>query len=645
MADAFRDYPDALSNTLRIAERCDVTLVEGENYLPNFDVPAGFSLDDYFEHVVREGFKERLPRLRQLAAAGTLRHTIDEYERRLSYEIEMIKRMKYPGYFLIVWDFIRYAREQGIPVGPGRGSAAGSLVAYCLRITDVDPLDYDLIFERFLNPERVSLPDIDIDFCERRRGEVIDYVTRKYGRENVAQIITFGTMKAKAVIRDVERVLEMPYADVDRIAKQIPAALDMTLDKALNENPVLKDMWGKDPKVKEVIAIGKRLEGMSRHASVHAAGVVIAPKPITEYAPLYKGARDEITTQWNMKEVERIGLLKMDFLGLSTLTLIRDALDEIKRTEGIDLDIDAVPLDDPKTYRLFCDGQTYGIFQFESSGMRELLRKAKPERFDDLIALNALYRPGPLKSGMVDDFIARKQGKTEVKHELPQLAPILADTYGVIAYQEQVMRIAAVLAGFTMGQSDVLRKAMGKKDPKVMAKQREAFMAGATGRGINEKKAKKIFDLMEFFAGYGFNKSHSTTYAWVEYQTAYLKANYSWHFMAALLTIEAANTDKLAMYLGECRELGIPMLPPDINSSQLAFTVEKTGVRFGLGAVKNVGEGAILSMLDVRNTFGRIDSLYRLCEHVDLRLVNKRVLESLVKAGAFDSLLTAGSVA
>src|SRR4029078_7465781 len=398
-------------------------------------------------------------------------------------------------------------------------------------------------------------------------------------------------------------------ADVDRIAKQIPPALDMTLEKALNENPVLKDMWTKDAKVKEVIEIGKRLEGMSRHASVHAAGVVIAPGPITDYAPLYKGARDEITTQWNMKEVERIGLLKMDFLGLSTLTLIRDCLDEIKRTEGITLDIDNVPLDDPKTYKLFGEGAAYGIFQFESSGMRELLRKAKPERLDDLIALNALYRPGPLKSGMVDDWVARKQGKTEVKYELAALEPILSDTYGVIAYQEQVMRIAAVLAGFSMGQSDVLRKAMGKKDPKVMAKQREAFTAGARAKGVNEKKATKVFDLMEYFAGYGFNKSHSTTYAWIAYQTAYLKANYPRHFMAALLTIEAANTDKLAMYLGECRDLGVPILPPDINSSELAFTGGPEGVRFGLCAIKNVGEGAILSMIGVRKAQGPIRSL------------------------------------
>jgi DNA polymerase-3 subunit alpha len=639
MAQAFQDFPDALRNTLAIAERCDVTLEDGANYLPNFDVPPPFELDDYFDHVAREGFRQRLPRLQQLAAAGALRHSIEEYESRLSYEIDMIKRMKYPGYFLIVWDFIRYAREKGIPVGPGRGSAAGSLVAYSMRITDVDPIDFDLIFERFLNPERVSLPDIDIDFCERRRGEVIDYVTHKYGRENVAQIITFGTMKAKAVVRDVGRVLEMPFGDVDKVAKQIPPALDMTLDKALEESQTLKDLERNDPKVKELLNVARRLEGMTRHASVHAAGVVIAPRAITEYAPLYKGARDEITTQWSMKEIERIGLLKMDFLGLSTLTLIFDAIEEIKRTLGIDLDIDNLPLDDSKTYQIFQDGQTYGIFQFESSGMRDILRKAKPQRLDDLIALNALYRPGPLRSGMVDDFIARKQGRTAVTYELPELEPILADTHGVIAYQEQVMRISNVLAGFSLGEADILRKAMGKKNPEVMAKQRGKFIEGAKKRGVNEKKAAYVFELMEHFAGYGFNKSHSTAYAFLAYQTAYLKANYPWHFAAALLTIEAQNTDKLAVYLGECRERGIPVLPPDINESQLRFTVEQgKGVRFGLTAIKNVGEGAIDSLLQVRARQGRIRSLHMLCEDLDLRLVNKRVFESLIKAGAFDSL-------
>src|SRR5688572_13131765 len=513
MAAVFGDHPEALRNTLLVAERCNVTIPRGENHLPSFGVPEGFTLDQYFEHVAREGFAQRLPRLRQLQAAGQARHSIEEYEKRLDYEIAMIHQMGYGGYFLIVWDFIRYAREEGIPVGPGRGAAAGSLDAWSMRITDVDPLDFDLIFERFLNPERVSLPDIDVDFCERRRGEVIDYVTRKYGRENVAQIITFGTMKAKAVVRDVGRALDMPYADVNNIAKQIPPALDMTLANALAENPVLKDMVARDAKVKEVIDIGRRLEGMSRHASVHAAGVVIAPGPITDYAPLYKGARDEITTQWNMKEVERIGLLKMDFLGLSTLTLIRDALSEIKRTENIDLDIDSVPLDDAKTYKVFQEGAAFGIFQFESSGMRELLRKARPDRLDDLIALNALYRPGPLKSGMVDDYIARKQGLKEVKYDLPQLEPILSDSYGVIAYQEQVMRAAQAVAGFTLGQADILRKAMGKKDPKLMAKQREAFLGGAKAKGINEKKAVKLFEQIEHFAGYGFNKAHATTYA------------------------------------------------------------------------------------------------------------------------------------
>src|SRR5262249_40944225 len=507
-----------------------------------------------FEPVVRAGFTERLSRLRHLASVGALRKTVEEYETRLGYEIEMIKRMKYPGYFLIVWDFIRYAREQGIPVGPGRGSAAGSLVAYCLRITDVDPLEFDLIFERFLNPERISLPDIDIDFCERRRGEVIEYVTRKYGRENVAQIITFGTMKAKAVVRDVGRVLEMPFADVDKVAKQIPPALDMTLDKALEENPNLREMEKNDPKVKELLNVAKRLEGMTRHASVHAAGVVITPKAITEYAPLYKGARDEIVTQWTMKDVERMGLLKIDFLGLSTLTLIDDALKEIKRTEGRDLDINELPLDDVKTFKVFADAATYGIFQFESSGMRDLLRRAKPSRFDDLIALNALYRPGPLKSGMVDDWVERKQGKREVQYELPQLESILSDSYGVIAYQEHVLRIAQAVAGFTLGQADVLRQAMGEKDPKVIAQQREAFLEGAKAKGISDKKAAKLFEQIEHFAGYGFNKAHATAYALLAYRTAYLKAHYPWHFAASLLTIESQNTDKLALYLGECRD-------------------------------------------------------------------------------------------
>jgi DNA polymerase-3 subunit alpha len=454
----------------------------------------------------------------------------------------------------------------------------------------------------------------------------------------VAQIITFGTMKAKAAVRDVGRALDIAYADVDKVAKQIPATLDMTLEKALEESPALKELQQNDPRVQELLDVARRLEGMTRHASVHAAGVVIAPRPLTEFVPLYKGQRGEITTQWAMKEIERVGLLKMDFLGLSTLTLLRDAVDEIRRTTGQVLDLDAIPLDDSRTYQIFCDGQTYGIFQFESSGMRDILRKAKPQRLDDLIALNALYRPGPLRSGMVDDFIARKHGKVAINYEVPQLEPVLADTYGVIAYQEQVMRIASELAGFSLGEADILRKAMGKKKADVMQAQRQKFVAGARKAGITEKKATKIFDLMEHFAGYGFNKSHSTAYAVLAYQTAFLKANYPWHFAAALLTIESQNTEKLALYLGECRERGIPVLPPDINESQWAFTVAAEGVRYGLAAVRNVGEGAVSSILDVRRSRGRIRSLYTLCEELDLRAVNKRVFESLVKAGAFDSL-------
>ena len=638
MAAVFGDCPEAMRSTVEIAERCDVDLSGTVHRLPRFDVPQPFeSPEDYFASVAREGFRDRLARLKVLRERGVLRYAIEEYERRLSYEIEMIQKMGYAGYFLIVWDFIRYAREQGIPVGPGRGSAAGSLVAYCLRITDVDPLEFDLIFERFLNPERVSLPDIDIDFCERRRGEVIEYVTRKYGRENVAQIITFGTMKARAVVRDVGRTLGMSYAEVDRVAKQIPPTLNMTLDKALEENPALGEMQRTTPQVKELLDVAQRLEGVTRHASVHAAGVVIAPAAITEFAPLYK-KDDIVTTQWAMNEVERVGLLKMDFLGLSTLTLLHDAVDHIRRSTGETIRLEAIPLDDEKTYRLFGSGQTLGIFQFESSGMRETLRKAKPQRFEDLIALNALYRPGPLGAGVIDTFIDRKDGKEEIAYDTPKLEPILHGTYGVIAYQEQVMRIASDLAGFTMGEADVLRKAMGKKIAAVMEAQREKFLTGAVERGLGEGVARKIWDLMEYFAGYGFNKSHSAAYALLAYQTAFLKANHPACFMAALLTIERQNTDKVGKYLGECRDLGVTVLPPDINESEWAFTVTPAGVRFGLGAVKNVGDKAIESILAVRRESGRLTSLNRLCEHADLQTVNKRVLESLVKAGAFDSL-------
>ena len=645
MEAVFGDCPEALQNTVAIAERCDVTIPKGGSHLPNFQVPAGYTVESYFDAVVREGFEARLPRWRALEARGELRHPLTAYEARLAYEVEIIKRMKYPGYFLIVWDFIRYARERQIPVGPGRGSAAGSLVAYCLRITDVDPLHFDLYFERFLNPERVTLPDIDIDFCERRRGEVIAYVTEKYGRENVAQIITFGTMKARAVVRDVGRVMEMPISEVDRVAKLIPNQLDMTLAQALQDAPALAELETRDTRVRELLAVARRLEGMTRHASVHAAGVVIAPRPLTEFVPLYRSQKDqgEITTQWAMKEIERVGLLKMDFLGLSTLTLLDDAVRHIEATTGDRIDLDQLPLDDARTYQLFGSGQTHGVFQFESSGMRDTLRKAKPQCLDDLIALNALYRPGPLRGGVVDDYIARKHGRVGIEYELPQMEPALRETYGVIAYQEQVMRLASELAGFSLGQADELRRAMGKKDAAKMQATRDSFMTGCREHGIPEKKAAKIFELIEYFAGYGFNKSHSTTYALLAYQTAYLKANYPRHFMAALLTIESQNSDKVALYLAECRDLNVPVLPPDVNASEWQFTVQRDGVRFGLAAVKGAGEGAIRSILETRRALGgTIGSLFALTEHADLRLVNKKVLESLTKAGAFDGLAPGG---
>jgi len=636
MAALFQGYQEAYDNTLRIAERVSVDLERDGFQLPRFHVPEGETADSYFDKVAWEGFRERWAR-RGAAIEAQGRFELADYEARLKREIAMIQSMGFPSYFLIVWDFIRFAKEQGIPVGPGRGSAAGSLVAYALRITDIDPLEHDLIFERFLNPERVSMPDIDIDFCEARRSEVIDYVTAKYGRDNVAQIITFGTMKARAVIRDVGRVLDIPYADVDRIAKLIPATLDATLEKALQEVPQLVEAMGADPRVKQLVDTAQRLEGVSRHASTHAAGVVIAPEPLTEFLPLYRGSKGEITTQFDMRNCEDIGLLKMDFLGLRTLTLIDNCMKRIERDLGVRVDLDTLPVDDRKTYELFARGDTFGVFQFESEGMRDILKRFKPEKLSDLTALNALYRPGPIRSGMIDDFIDRKWGKVAVRYELPLLKPILEDTLGVIVYQEQVMQIASALAGFTLGEADILRRAMGKKKAEVMQAQREKFIRGAVDTRIPEKKAAKIFDLMEHFAGYGFNRSHSAAYALVAYQTGYLKANYPVYFMAALLTSEKMNTDKVVQYLNACRDMGIQVLPPDINESELDFAVVKEKIRFGLGAVKNVGESAIESMLQARAKAGSFRSLVDLTEEVDLRLVNKRVLESLVKSGSFDS--------
>src|SRR6516162_6095852 len=544
MAQVFRELPDALSRTVDIAARCNVKVDRIPNALPEFKVPEGHTPDSYFERVAREGFAQRLPYLDRLTKQGALRNPLSEYERRLTAEIEMIKKMHYEGYFLIVWDFIHYARAQEVPVGPGRGSAAGSLVSYALRITDVDPLQYNLLFERFLNPERVSMPDIDIDFCMRRRGELIDYVTRKYGRENISQIITFGTMAAKAAIKDVGRAMDIPYGEVDRLAKLVPATLGIELQTALAESPQLKSAVESDEKLKDLMNVAMRLEGLSRHASTHAAGVVISPQPLAELVPVYKTNRDEITTQYDMNALERIGLLKMDFLGLTTLTVLHDAVKMVQNNRGVAIDLDSLPLDDEAAYKLFARGETTAIFQFESHGMRDILRRYQPTRIEDLTALNALYRPGPIQGGMIDDFINRKHGKTKVSYELPQLKDILEETYGVILYQEQVMQIANRLASFSLGEADILRRAMGKKKKEEMAAQRAKFMAGCAANKLPEKKAEKIFNLMEEFAGYGFNKSHSCAYALLAYQTAYLKTHYPVEFMAALLTSETGSAEK-----------------------------------------------------------------------------------------------------
>jgi DNA polymerase-3 subunit alpha len=638
MAQVFGELPDALSRTLDIAQRCNVKIERIANPFPEFKVPAGHSTGSFFEKVVREGFASRVPVLEQLAKQGALRNPLSEYERRLSSEIEMIRKMRYEGYFLIVWDFIHYARAQDVPVGPGRGSAAGSLVSYALRITDVDPLRYNLLFERFLNPERVSMPDIDIDFCMRRRGELIEYVTQKYGRENVAQIITFGTMAAKAAIKDVGRAMDIPYGEVDRLAKLVPASLGITLDKALQEAPQLKAAVNSDERLKDLMAVAQRLEGLARHASTHAAGVVISPQPLTDVVPVYKTNRDEITTQYDMNALERVGLLKMDFLGLTTLTVLHDTVRMIEQNRGVKIDIDTLALDDADTYKLFTRGDTTAIFQFESHGMRDILRRYQPTRIEDLTALNALYRPGPIQGGMIDDFINRKHGKTKVSYELPQLKEILEETYGVILYQEQVMQIANSLASFSLGEADILRRAMGKKKKEEMAAQRAKFMAGCATNKIPEKKAERIFNLMEEFAGYGFNKSHSCAYALLAYQTAYLKTHYPVEFMAALLTSEAGNTEKAVKYINEARGMGISILPPDVNESDLYFTPVGEAIRFGLAAIKNVGENTAKAIRDSRQSQGKFQSFYEFCERIESRFLNKRVFESLIKSGAMDSL-------
>ncbi len=642
MLQVFSQTPEVVSRTMQFAERCHVKLNKVDNPFPQFDVPPGFTIDSYFEKICREGFRHRLDTsVRHLRDSGHLRHTTEEYEQRLQREIDCIQAMKFSGYFLIVWDFIRYAKEQDIPVGPGRGSAAGSLVSYVMGITDVDPLQGDLLFERFLNPERVSMPDIDIDFCMNRRSEVIDYVTRKYGREQVAQIITFNTMAAKASIKDVGRALAMPYGEVDKIAKLIPATIGMTIDEALKESEPLQQVYQNDPQIRELIDIARRLEGLARGAGIHAAGVVIAPEPLTNLVPLSRGKNDEIVTAYDMKAIEKIGLLKMDFLGLTTLTVIHEALRLIKVNLGITIDMETIPLDDKQTFeQVFHRALTSGVFQFESSGMRDVLRRYRPETIADLTALNALYRPGPIQGGMIDDFIDRKWGRAPVEYELPELETILKETLGVIVYQEQVMQISNVLAGYSLGEADLLRRAMGKKDPAEMARQRNRFVQGAMDKKFPQKTIEHIFELMERFAGYGFNKSHSAAYALLAYHTAYLKTHYAKEFMAALLTSEVSKPDNVVKYIKECREMGISVEPPDVRTSDADFTPHGEAIRFGLAGVKNVGQNAIASILQVRSQLVQegktFSSFWDFCERIDLRVMNKRVLESLIKSGALD---------
>ncbi len=599
MTALFSDLPEAIQNTLRIADRCNLELNFGQSFLPRYPLPPEETMDGRLKNEARAGLEKRLSMKDQLVPSFSPSR-FKEYRDRLEKELTVITTTGFSGYFLVVADYVGFAKQQGIPVGPGRGSGAGSLVAYSLGITDIDPLDYGLIFERFLNVERKELPDIDVDFCVERRDEVLKYITEKYGQEYVAQIITFGKMQARAVIRDVGRALNIPYGEVDKIAKLIPATLNITLKEALEAEPRLKELKETDPTIKELLTIAEALEGLPRHASTHAAGVVISPHPITETVPLYKGPKGETLTQYEMKSVQEMGLIKFDLLGLNNLTVIQYALRTIERTHGLKVDLIRIPMDDPETYQLLARGDTNGVFQLESSGMKDLLIKSKPQNFEDLIALNALYRPGPLKSGMVADYIKRKHGEVPVEYPHPLLEGILKETLGIIVYQEQVMQIASLLADYSMGEADTLRKAMGKKIPEVMAQQRNRFLEGTKKKRIDQKKAEAIFKNMETFGGYGFNKSHSAAYALITYQTAYLKAHYPLDFMVALVTSKMGNSTEVTKCIAECREKGIVVLPPDVNLSQLDFAVVEDKIRFGLAAVKNVGAGAIESILEAR---------------------------------------------
>ena len=640
MAELFADLPEALENSVEIARRCNLELQLGQPSLPAFPIPDGAPVEVHLQREAEAGLEARLARL---FPADDPRQA--EYRERLARELGVIVQMGFPGYFLIVADFIRWARDHGIPVGPGRGSGAGSLVAYALGITDLNPIPYDLLFERFLNPERVSMPDFDVDFCMDRRDEVIRYVAERYGRDRVAQIITFGTMAAKAVIRDAGRVLGHPYGFVDRVAKLVPFELGMTLDKALEQGEELKREYEENEEIRALVDLGRSLEGLARNAGTHAGGVVIAPSVLTDYAPLYcEEGGESIVTQFDMKDVEAAGLVKFDFLGLRTLTIIKWTVDAVNACRDVDaedapLDITAIPLDDRATFELLKRCQTTAVFQLESRGMKDLIRRLQPDTFEEIVALVALFRPGPLQSGMVDDFIDRKHGRARVAYPHRDLEPILKPTYGVILYQEQVMQIAQVLAGYTLGGADLLRRAMGKKMPEEMAKQRATFTDGALARGVDEGTATHIFDLMEKFAGYGFNKSHSAAYALVSYQTAWLKTHHTAWFMAAVLSSDMDNTDKVVTFIDECAALGLTVSPPDVNASEYAFSARDAGrIRYGLGAIKGVGAAAIEGLLAERQESGPFVDLYDLCRRVDLRKANKRVLESLIRAGALDAL-------
>jgi DNA polymerase-3 subunit alpha len=648
----FGDVPQALENTVDIAKRCNVKLDFGHTYLPNYRVPESFSVDSYLEKVVNDGLDRRF---RELSAQGRA-FDPDQYRERCKVELAVITKMEFSGYFLIVWDFINWAKEHGIPVGPGRGSGAGSCVAWAMRITDIDPLEFKLLFERFLNPERISMPDFDVDFCMNRRDEVIEYVKRKYGEKNVGQIATFHQLKARGVIRDIARVMELPYAEADKLAKLVPdpvAGKSPPVREAIEQEPELKRLYGEDPKMRDLLDVAAALEGLNRHVGMHAAGVVIAEKPLWEYVPCFRGQNGEIVTQFAMKEVEKAGLVKFDFLGLKTLTVIQTAvklINEQRRATGEPLfDIDAIPKQDPPVYAMISRGDTTGVFQLESSGFREILTKLKPDQLEDIVAAVALYRPGPLEGGMVDDFIERKHGRKKVEYLHPALEPVLRDTYGVIVYQEQVMQIAQVLAGYSLGRADLLRRAMGKKSKEVMDKEKDGFVSGAIARGVDAKVADQVFELMAFFAGYGFNRSHSAAYAWVSYQTAYLKTHYPHEFMAGLMSCDQDNTDNIVKFIAEARAMGLAVARPDINESAADFTVvpgasgEKC-IRFGLGAVKGVGQGAVEAVIEVRAKDGPFRSLYEFCRRVDSLKCNRRVIEALVKSGAFDGMASAQSL-